>query len=94
MNFVNDLLEFFGHDNWPYLLDPAQYGIIDAKITTRHIVVCRIVLWMKSGNTWSVIKTRHSGDFVEASKIEYEGGRIITDPETYRVPELLPLLDR
>jgi hypothetical protein len=56
------LLEFFGHDNWPYLLDPDQYGIISAEIThaNKPTVNSRILLKTESGNTWSVIRTQHT----------------------------------
>lgn len=91
------LLEFFGHDNWPYLLDPARYGIIGAEITPDPgtIVNSRIVLKTESGNTWSVITTSSTRRGVwEAVRIDESTSKLIGNPKYYELLDLLSIINQ
>lgn len=96
---IDTLLEFFGESNWPHLfVDPeSAYGIIDAKITTDPAsitVIKRIVVWTRSGNTWSIIRTLHTPEGVwEAVRIEEAKGKLLGNPKHYELPDLLAVLN-
>lgn len=62
-NLVADLIDFFGQENWPYLIDPSKWKIVGINITANtgiskleNVLVCHAYIHTKHG-TWRVFQT-------------------------------------
>lgn len=62
-DLVADLIDFFGQENWPYLIDPSKWDIVDIDITAdtgirelENLLVCHAYIHTKR-ETWRVFQT-------------------------------------
>lgn len=62
-DLVVDLIDFFGQENWPYLIDPGKWGIVGIEITAdtgidrlNDILVSHAYIYTEH-ETWRVFQT-------------------------------------
>lgn len=62
-DLVADLIDFFGQENWPYLIDPSKWGIVGIDITAdtgertlENVLVSHAYIYTKH-ESWRVFQT-------------------------------------